>query len=131
MNLPTYPFHMEFQNRGFVDRAFDIHLGRFCPAALQTFLAIEKPRTPKFAVQELVVDHIVIPEPTIGEFYDEIVALFDGQVAASTTDPNAQVTWSATGNGWHLMTVVGVNADGSTVESDYVAIGVYNTGSGG
>ncbi len=83
--LPQYPAYMPHSNR-----AFQIHLARFCPESVETFMRIEKPE-----------DHFAVPEDenyeTIGQFYDALeVGLVRlcaelGEAAVFSGDPARQL----------------------------------------
>lgn len=72
--VPRYPLTLTFEGQPFRDRTFAVNLEPFGPAAVQTFLSIEQPRSPP-PVQR--VRMLTVPAPTIGEFYDRISDLLD------------------------------------------------------
>ena len=71
-NVPSYPLRMTFQNRNFSDRKFDIELRGLTPTQLEVFLKIELPADLHEAFG-LQAEGLVVPAPTIGDFYDDLV----------------------------------------------------------
>ena len=103
-HIPRYPLQLKFQGRTFGDRQFEVDLAPFTKLTVETFMAIEQPRAPKAALLDF--QKITIPEYTIGEFYDRIVALLealdDGKgPPLFVGDPSVQISedyyWSAGG----------------------------------
>jgi hypothetical protein len=104
-HVPSYPLQLTFKGKAFDDRKFEVHLAPFSQSTIETFMAIEQPREFKEAVA-FELRHITVPEYTIGEFYDRIVALLeelDGLTGGTlyVGDPALQVSedyyWSAGG----------------------------------
>jgi len=100
---PSYPLQMQFEGKPFADRQFAVDLAPFSPSAIATFLKIELPHQPPRP--ELLEARIVVPAPTIGEFYSKIVALMtelDGKEALFIGDPAHQIVedfyWSSGGS---------------------------------
>jgi RHS repeat-associated protein len=58
--------------------------------------------------------------------YQRVDYLVDGVVVGSSA-PNGSISWTAHDLGWHLFTIVGVNADGSSDTSYYIAAAVSDT----
>jgi hypothetical protein len=104
--VPSYPLKMTFHGHAFTDRRFDVNLGPLSAAAIETFMAIEQPREPRFELHAFKKKDITIPERTIGEFYDTIATLLEqlsGEMgdALFVGDPAKQIGegyyWSAGG----------------------------------
>lgn len=73
-NIPQYPLRMEFQGHAFRDRAFIINLAPFSLETIKIFLQIEMPASllpPDFLQAQ---PEIIIPDITIGAFYQQIIA---------------------------------------------------------
>lgn len=68
-NVPVYPLKMQFKGKSFKNREFDINLAAFTRENLEIFLRIE---LPEFAREDAMVEAVVIPGFTIGEFYNGI-----------------------------------------------------------
>lgn len=106
-HIPVYPLRLEFDGACFRDREVDIHLARFSPETLLTFLQIELPANFPPAPGALKTPEIAVPGFTIGEFYngikDELAAICRkyGEKAVFTGDPKRQVSqeyyWSGGG----------------------------------
>ena len=72
-NVPSYPLSLEFEGQQFRDRKFNINLERFSPAAIDTFLKIEKPaELLRGDTKAFVGAEMEIPGITIGRFYELI-----------------------------------------------------------
>jgi hypothetical protein len=104
---PSYPLQMQFEGKPFADRQFAIDLAPFSAAAISTFLQIELPHRPP--QPELLEAKLVVPAPTIGEFYGRIVSLLtqlDGQGPLFTGDPARQIGEDFYWSGGGLITKV-------------------------
>lgn len=80
-NVPSFPLRMTFQERNFSDRKFDIDLRGLTPTQLEVFLKIELPADlhEAFGIQ---AEGLVVPAPTIGDFYDDLVRDLKAMAAA-------------------------------------------------
>lgn len=108
-NMPGYPLRMNFEGVQFKDRAFDVNLEAFSPAAIDTFLQIELP-TELAARSKAMAEfsEIDVPGITIGAFYDEVIARLKamcdefGEAAVFCGDPalqvNPQFYWGSGGS---------------------------------
>lgn len=108
-NVPSYPLRMNFEGKTFRDRAFDVNLEAFSPAAIDTFLQIELP-TELATKQKAMVEfsEIDISGITIGAFYDEVIARLKrmcdefGEAAVFCGNPalqvNPQFYWGSGGS---------------------------------
>jgi hypothetical protein len=103
--IPRYPLKLDFQGNAFKDRKFDVHLARFSPQTIQTFLDIEQPQEPPH-LELALIKTIPVDGYTIGEFYSRIekmIAELDGQESKAlfSGDPARQVRqdfyWSGGG----------------------------------
>ena len=73
--LPSYPLSLEFEGKKFRDREFDVHLLRFSPRAIDTFMRIELPTELAVGTKKTTgTAEIEIPGITIGEFYESVEA---------------------------------------------------------
>lgn len=72
--VARYPLTLTFEGRAFRDRTFPVNLEPFSAAAIKTFLKIEQPHTPPPRVRRKA---LIVPAPTIGEFYGKLAALLD------------------------------------------------------
>jgi hypothetical protein len=97
-NVPSYPLRLNFEGKTFKDRAFDVNLEAFSPAAIDTFLQIELPT--ELATRQKATaafPEIDISGITIGAFYDDIIARLKkmcdefGEPAVFCGDPSLQV----------------------------------------
>ncbi|MER9593945.1 ferritin-like protein [Mesorhizobium sp. M0244] len=100
---PSYPLHMQFDGKAFADRQFPIDLAPFRATTIATFLQIELPHRPP--QPELLVEKLVVPAPTIGEFYgriEELLARLDAEGPLFTGNPAYQISedyfWSGGGH---------------------------------
>lgn len=74
-NVPSYPLRMTFEGIQFKDRAFEVNLEAFSPAAINTFLQIELPTELATRSKAMVeFSEIDVPGITIGAFYEDIIA---------------------------------------------------------
>lgn len=72
---PVYPLTLKFKGKPFADRSFPIALNAFSEPTVRTFLEIEKP---EWALQTVTfAEKIEVPAPTIGHFYQDILASLD------------------------------------------------------
>jgi hypothetical protein len=71
-NVPSFPLRLTFQERNFSDRKFDIDLRGLTPQQLEMFLKIELPADLHEAFG-IPAEGLVVPAPTIGDFYDDLV----------------------------------------------------------
>jgi hypothetical protein len=97
-----YPLRMTFEGKSFADRQFDINLATFSGETIGAFLQIELPSRP--TRKPATFDAIVVPAPTFGEFYSQIVTLLqrlDVEGGLFIGDPSRQILrdyyWSGTG----------------------------------
>lgn len=108
-NVPSYPLRMNFDGKTFKDRAFDVNLEAFSPAAIDTFLQIELPTELATKSKAMVeFSEIDVPGITIGAFYEEIIARLKrmcdefGESAVFCGDPalqvNPQFYWGSGGS---------------------------------
>lgn len=105
--VPYYPVDLSFKGKAFADRKFKVHLAPFSEETVRTFMAIEQPREPQMKAMAFELKKIEVPEPTIGGFYDSIIALLVqleheiGSGGLFTGDPAKQIGedfyWSAGG----------------------------------
>jgi len=97
-NIPSYPLRMEFEGKAFKDREFDVDLTAFSAESIHTFLQIELPSS--LARREEILQaraKISIPDLTIGDFYNNIIAMLETLCTAYPQsqvfcgDPNKQI----------------------------------------
>jgi RHS repeat-associated protein len=119
-------------NPTFAARAGTFVVGSQTVVVTQLGLAAS-PNALSLQLSNLAYGHVVAPGAAVTltstvttTTYQRVDYLVDGHVVGSAT-PNGSVVWTPSELGWHLVTVVGVNADGSSQISDYVAIAVSTT----
>jgi hypothetical protein len=116
--LPVYPLTLEFDHRGGGgQRRVDVHLERFSEHAIHAFMQIELPAHVATPRRHAMAPELVIPDDTIGQFYDDLVAdmraLCDefGEAAVFSGDPAHQVSlefyWKG---GGHPVVVEGIDS---------------------
>lgn len=102
---PDYPLTLTFEGKAFADRRFPVPLAAFSAATIRTFMEIERPAS-LAAAPFALDDAIDVPAPTIGQFYEQIIALLeeieaDEPGALFTGDPGLQLEsdyyWGAGG----------------------------------
>lgn len=90
--IPAYPLQLDFDAQREGQRVVDIHLARFSRETVDSFMQIELPEGFASPTRTATAPNLVVPDFTIGQFYDDIVeelrvlcdelgpgALFSGQ----------------------------------------------------
>jgi hypothetical protein len=138
--IPKYPLELEMFSPRKGERVLDVHLARFSPATMETFMQIELPANMTSPHVLAAAPEIVLPGFTIGEFYGVIKDLLQtlndeiGSAALFNGNPRHQISeefyWKGGGHpvvvtsletaleAIDVITEQGEGADGSLFDGD-------------